>query len=68
LEELKLYVVTDLSTSPCWFILPARNKEEAILKCIEEKNCPISKQRESNCKVEELQISGYEIKVLKRSS
>lgn len=67
MEDLKLYVVTDLSTSPCWFILPARNKEEAILRCIDEKNCPSGKERQSNCKVEELRIDGYDIKVFRKS-
>ncbi|MFQ6104809.1 MAG: hypothetical protein ACE5OP_11035 [Candidatus Glassbacteria bacterium] len=65
MEELKLFVVSDNSTTPCWFIIPARNYEEAILKCIDEKNCPITKERQSSCKVEELRIEGYEISVVK---
>jgi len=65
-EEYKLFIVTDISTSPCWFIIPAKNKTEAIMKCIDEKNCPISKERQSNCKVEEIKIDGYEVKVFKK--
>ncbi len=67
MEELKLFIVSDVSTTPCWFIIPARNYEEAILRCIDEKNCPITKQRQSSCKVEEIRIEGYKINVTKTS-
>jgi len=65
MEELKLFMITDLGATPCWFLIPARNSEEALMKCINDKKCPISKERQSNCKVEELRIEGYTIKVVK---
>jgi len=65
LEELKLFIVSDIGATPCWVIIPAKNYEEAILKCIDEKNCPITKQRQSSCKVEEIRIEGYTISVTK---
>jgi hypothetical protein len=66
-ETYRLYVVSDVSSSPCWFIIPARNSEEALLRCIEERNCPITKERQSNCKVQELRVDGYEISVTRKA-
>ena len=64
---MKLFMVTDVSTSPCWFLIPAKNYEEALLKCINEKKCPLDKQKQSSCKVEEVKLEGYEIKVVRSS-
>ena len=66
MERLKLYLVTDVSSAPCWFLQPAKNPEEAITKCINDKLCPISKDMHSSCKAEEVRISGYDIQVVPR--
>ncbi len=63
MDKLKLYLITDVSSSPCWFLQAAKNPEEAILKCIHDKMCPISKDMHSSCRAEEIQISGYDIEV-----
>jgi len=66
MEKLKLYLITDMMSSPCWFLQAARNPEEAIMKCINDKMCPVSKDMHSSCKAEEIRISGYDIQVIPR--
>jgi len=63
MDKLKLFLITDVSSSPCWFLQAAKNPEEAILKCIHDKMCPISKDMQTSCKAEEIQISGYDIDI-----
>jgi len=66
MEKLKLYLISDVSSSPCWFLQAARNPEEAIMKCINDKLCPISKDMHSSCRAEEIVIAGYDIQVTPR--
>ncbi len=68
MEKLKLYLITDLCSSPCWFLQAARNPEEAILKCINDQKCPTAKDIQSSCKAEEIRLEGYEIQVVPRGN
>jgi hypothetical protein len=67
-DKLRLFLITDVKSSPCWFLQAARNPEEAIMKCINDKLCPISKDMESSCKAEEIRIAGYDIQVVPRDA
>ncbi len=66
MEGFKLYLVTDVTSSPCWFLQAAKNPEEAITKCINDKMCPIAKDMHSSCRAEEIKITGYNIHVVPR--
>jgi hypothetical protein len=64
MEKLKLYLITDVCSAPCWFIYPARNPEEAIMRCINDQKCPTDKDMQSSCKAEEIRLEGYDIQVI----
>ncbi len=67
MDKLRLYLITDVTSSPCWFLQAAKNPEEAIMKCINDKMCPISKDMHSSCKAEEIRMAGYDIDVVPRT-
>lgn len=66
MSELKLYMVSHLGKIPCWGLVVARDPAEAFLKCTKASNL-LQRESRENCKVEEVQIEGYEIIIKEKS-
>ena len=63
MAELKLFMISHLGKNPCWRLVVAEDAPSAFLKCL---NSTKEAQRESreNCRVEEVKIEGYKIKII----
>jgi len=64
MAELKLFMVSHLGKNPCWRLVVAEDSASAFLKCMNITKLPQKDSRE-NCRVEEVKIEGYKIKVIK---
>ena len=66
MEDLKLYMVYYLGDSPCWNLRVARSEEEAIMQCFNGSKKPKPPgAHEKSCRVEEVRIEGYKIRIEK---
>jgi hypothetical protein len=66
MDELKLYLVYHLGINPCWNLRVARSPEEALTTCFHHTDeINISDVDAGNCRVEEIRLEGYKIKIEK---
>jgi len=66
MSDLRLYIVSHLGKNPCWGLVIAKSPAEAFLNCMKDTNL-LQRESRENCKVEEVQIEGYEIIVKEKS-
>ena len=66
MAELKLFKVYYLGNQACFHLRVAQSPEEALLQCFEKGPSPKPRDAaERSCRVEEVVINGYRIKVEK---
>lgn len=66
MDELKLYLVYHLGINPCWNLRVARSPEEALTSCFHHTGSdPVSDADAGSCRVEEIRLEGYRIRVEK---
>lgn len=64
MAELKLFIVSHLGKNPCWRLVVAEDSASAFVKCMDITKAA-QKESRKNCRVEEVKIEGYKIKVIK---
>lgn len=66
MDEFKLYMVYYLGNNPCWNLRVAKSPEEALTQCFDHSDKPRPDDAaERSCRVEEVRIKGYQIKIEK---
>lgn len=66
MKDLKLFCVSHMEGKPCSRFVAAQSEEEAFIHCYSNEGDKNVSSR-SSCKVEEVEIEGYEIIVRKIS-
>ena len=59
----KLLLVYHLGSAMCWQLRVAKNAEEALMQCFKAEKFEAGIDPQHNCRVEEVEIPGYEITV-----
>ncbi len=63
----RLYIVSSTGPLPCWHVHAAASPEEAIFQCFKvDKH--MDERARASCRVEELKLEGFEIKVMKKDA
>ncbi len=65
MDDLKLYLVYHLGSSPCWNLRIAKSKEAALMQCFDTDTDKPTNAKDHSCRVEEVTFEGYRVKIEK---
>ncbi len=64
-KTYKLYIVSSMGPLCCWHVHAAASPEEAMFQCFKvDKH--MDERARASCRVEELKVEGFEIRVIRK--